>query len=158
MRGMHAKWFDRVLLQDAKWDQGVVTKDSIPDEAFPTDEIAASKEGTRPGRLYFTDGTSPNYDELGKPAHIPGAASPSPHRKLRAVPALFISFCRACQWPGSLQSRPSVVHPLICYSPTDRTLQVERHRRGPRGGGLCVACLSQPCTRANVHGLVLLLC
>ena len=60
------------LPQDAKWDKGIVTKDGIPDEAYPVDEIASSKAGTRQGRLYFTDGTSPNYAETGKPSHLPG--------------------------------------------------------------------------------------
>lgn len=59
-------------LQDAKWENGVVTKDPVPDEACPTDEISASGSGIRQGRLYFTDGTCPNYAEAGKPMYLPG--------------------------------------------------------------------------------------
>ncbi|KAK9803862.1 hypothetical protein WJX73_009944 [Symbiochloris irregularis] len=59
-------------LQEGAWEAGMVTKEGIPDEAVPAEEIAACEAGTRPGRLYFTDGTKPNYDETGKPQWLPG--------------------------------------------------------------------------------------
>ncbi|KAK9807920.1 hypothetical protein WJX73_002288 [Symbiochloris irregularis] len=59
-------------LQEGAWEAGMVTKEGISDEAIPAEEIAASEAGTRPGRLYFTDGTKPNYDETGKPQWLPG--------------------------------------------------------------------------------------
>lgn len=60
------------ILQDGNWEDGMVSKEGIPDQAVPADEIAAAEAGARPGRLYFTDGTKPNYDEAGKPQFLPG--------------------------------------------------------------------------------------
>ena len=59
-------------VQDATWERGVVDKQGVPDQAVPADEVAASGAGTRPGRLYFTDGTNPNYQETGTPHWLPG--------------------------------------------------------------------------------------
>lgn len=47
-------------------------KEAISDEARPMEEVRASGTGTRTGRLYFTDGTIPNYAEVSKPLYTPG--------------------------------------------------------------------------------------